>query len=59
MTDPMLSLRGHVEKKDTQPEIYEVTIAVYTEDDTLEVQVIILPVTNLLRVVASDHEENA
>ena len=46
-------------KRKTQPEIYEVIATVYTEDDTLEVQVIILPVTNLLRVVASDHEENA
>ena len=58
MTNPMLSLRGYVEKKDTQPKIHEVTAAMYTEDDTPEEQVIISPVTNLPRTVVSDHEEN-
>ena len=43
-----------VEKKDTQPEIHEVAIAVYTEDDTPEEEVIISPVTNLPRAVVSD-----
>ena len=36
MTDPMLNLRGHVKKKNTQPEIHEVTATVYTEDNTPE-----------------------